>query len=342
MSSTVATRPNHYDVLGLTPGATLEEIGRAFAREIGFFRPRPVGGLADVGLAYETLRDPAKRAAYDAKIGVKREPPPPAPKPYITNAMFLNVPPRFVGMPQGAATPEPAKTAEPAAVVARELEPKVAPPMMTRIVAARPLPGARSFGMLPDLEGRPLDLNRNVAIAGALMLMVAIGGAWAGTQAGRDAAATPQPKSVVTAAVPKAKPVAAPTDAVEDALVVPADAPAARPARLRAARHPVAPHAAQAPTTSVAEQNRFARDSIAQALAAEPATTEAAQPLAASMPLSERTVARTIDHIGFRCGSVSSTTAGEGAGVFNITCSSGQRFEAKPVGGRYRFRRTGR
>ena len=75
MVSTTGTRPTHYDMLGVAPDATAEEIAKAFAREIGMFRVRPVGGLAEVGVAYETLRDPAKRRAYDVAMGFVAEPP---------------------------------------------------------------------------------------------------------------------------------------------------------------------------------------------------------------------------------------------------------------------------
>jgi len=69
-----------------------------------------------------------------------------------------------------------------------------------------------------------------------------------------------------------------------------------------------------------------------------PETLPAAE--AANMPLPHRTVARTIDRIGYHCGSVASATPVEGvAGVYRVTCSSGQSFQAKPVNGRYRFRR---
>ena len=123
------------------------------------------------------------------------------------------------------------------------------------------------------------------------------------------------------------------------AVAAPAAAQAApRQRTIRRAAPAVEPVVEQ-PARSIAEQNRFARESIAQALATEPLAADAPQPVAASMPLSNATVARTIERIGYRCGSVSSTTAGESAGVYNVTCSSGQSFQAKPVRGRYHFRK---
>ena len=63
--------------------------------------------------------------------------------------------------------------------------------------------------------------------------------------------------------------------------------------------------------------------------------------LAASLPLPRRTIASTIARIGYPCGGVASSTAVEGGapGVFKITCTSGHSYQAKPVSGRYRFRR---
>lgn len=78
---------------------------------------------------------------------------------------------------------------------------------------------------------------------------------------------------------------------------------------------------------------------------AEPADTLAPEPtpapmVAASMPLPHRTVARTLDRIGYRCGTVTSTTPVDGSsGVYKVNCTSGQSFQAKSVNGRYRFRR---
>src|SRR5215213_9692299 len=76
MVGTVRTRRTLYEVLGLTPAATADEIERAFAREMGGFRPHSIGGLTEVTLAHETLRDPAKRGAYDASLGLQPKPKP--------------------------------------------------------------------------------------------------------------------------------------------------------------------------------------------------------------------------------------------------------------------------
>ena len=72
MVSTKPKRPNHYELLGLKPSAGRDEILRAFAREIG--RPRAFGGFAEVSIAFETLRDPVKRRAYDASLATKAAP----------------------------------------------------------------------------------------------------------------------------------------------------------------------------------------------------------------------------------------------------------------------------
>ena len=64
------------EILGVTPAATNDEIRRAFAREISALRPRAFGGVGEVGVAYETLRHPDRRKAYDASIGIRPEPKP--------------------------------------------------------------------------------------------------------------------------------------------------------------------------------------------------------------------------------------------------------------------------
>jgi curved DNA-binding protein CbpA len=73
MVSPVKSRLTHYDNLGLTPAATPDEIAEAFAEQIHITITSPEEAIehADkVYIAYETLRDPIKRRAYDAAIGL--------------------------------------------------------------------------------------------------------------------------------------------------------------------------------------------------------------------------------------------------------------------------------
>jgi hypothetical protein len=73
---------------------------------------------------------------------------------------------------------------------------------------------------------------------------------------------------------------------------------------------------------------------------ADAVAAPAPEAVAAGLPLPKSVIARTIDRIGFSCGSVASASAVEGsAGVFRIDCSSGQSYRAAPVQGRYHFRR---
>jgi hypothetical protein len=102
-----------------------------------------------------------------------------------------------------------------------------------------------------------------------------------------------------------------------------------------------------------ASQSRFARTAEREvsAVAAQPqglelasAETETdatdAQPVAASLPLPDAVVARTIERIGYSCGKVTGAVAGASPGVYQVTCSSGDTYQATPVHGRYRFRRS--
>ena len=63
--------------------------------------------------------------------------------------------------------------------------------------------------------------------------------------------------------------------------------------------------------------------------------------VSAEMPLPSAIVARTIDRIGYSSGQVTSTSAAGVAGVFKVTCTSGNSFKATPIRGRYHFRRWG-
>src|SRR5215208_5304834 len=73
MVSPVKSRPTHYDNLGLTPAATPDEIAEAFAKRIPISITSPeeaVEHAENIYIAYETLRDPISRRAYDAAIGI--------------------------------------------------------------------------------------------------------------------------------------------------------------------------------------------------------------------------------------------------------------------------------
>src|SRR3954452_23725280 len=119
MATAVKSRPNFYEVLGLTPAASNAQIGDAFAREIILSRMRAFGGVAEVSIAYETLRDPAKRKAYDPSIGVRREPLPPA----LPRAVSFRSSAHFIGAPPvERSAPKPEVKAE---------EPSAPPPRAT-------------------------------------------------------------------------------------------------------------------------------------------------------------------------------------------------------------------
>lgn len=118
MDSTVKLRPNHYELLGLTPSATGEEIAQAFAKELGLLRPRAFGSLAEVTVAYETLRDPIKRKAYDQSIGIKADVEP-QPRPALSLAGRLEgaalgtPPPKPVVQLKSPPPPPPGASARP-------------------------------------------------------------------------------------------------------------------------------------------------------------------------------------------------------------------------------------
>lgn len=73
---------SHYQVLGVAPHATQVEIRRAYHRLARLHHPdvnpgtsAPTGsGMADINLAWEILRDPEKRRAYDRAIGTTPRP----------------------------------------------------------------------------------------------------------------------------------------------------------------------------------------------------------------------------------------------------------------------------
>jgi len=378
MVSTVTARPNHYEVLGLTPGATDEEIRQAFAREISVLRPRAFGGMGDVSLAYETLRNPAKRKAYDASIGIRPEPKPIAPLYSLSGRAPVA---QFAGSTIGARlerlareevqptpapevrprTPAEARTASFIASSLRspaDVQPSRDPPPVQRPpVQSPPRPEAQTRpeprpveeqAVRParqldhfDVEEAAFEWRRPAGIAGALLLAVGMIGAWAGWEAGNDMPPDQLPKPSVTNKLPPPPefPVPAREAVAPVASAVSRIPEVARRAPRAAApvERPSAPRNYVALAEEPAEPVQTATATLVEAVAAEP---EAAAMVPAAMPLPHSVVARTIGRIGYSCGQVASASAVDGkAGVFKVTCTSGDSYRAAPVRGRYHFSR---
>lgn len=380
MVDTVRTRRTHYEVLGLKPAATGDEIARAFAREMGAFRPHSIGGLTEVTLAHETLRDPAKRLAYDASLGLQPKPRPTQLLAWsgVGHASFGGS--AFVARQQPVANPVAPPVARPVerpAAANPQSEPPVnpfdrpePPAEATPFIAAAlrelarpeplqeaprvPWPQPEPPQAAPERDIRPaldeqlaeaeegaIPWKRTAIVAGGLVLGVVLVGAWAGWSSGDGIEAKP----AVNLALPPSTTftVADPAAAAPAPIVEEAQlAQPKRPAlaRSRAARPRGAPRLAEL-ERQISELPPSEPDAPQAAATEQPAVAAPATAVAASMPLSKGVVARTIHRIGYPCGQVSSTVAGGAPGVFTVTCTSGHSYQAAPVHGRYRFRRMG-
>ena len=379
MVSTVRSRPNHYETLGLAPTATSAEIAQAFVREISVFRPRAFGGVAQVSIAYETLRDPIKRRAYDALIGLRPEPELREQSSFL--GLVLAAP---VERPAVDALPPPAPQVNskppseplvewtPGSFIAASLRdpvnpdarhdtsegPRLQPEELRRPRAeAKPRPAPNIGGdrilhgpqeqRLPDVDGGPIEWKRTAAAVGALVLAVGLLGAWAGWEAGNDIEPDP-PQRAATLAIPPAKarptttaPSPAPARSMEEARPERATRTAVAAARMERtppARQATASNEQQSEPTG-SEQSQLQENATEEAVAESPPVAA----VAPTLPLPNRVIARTIERIGYACGQVASTALveGEASGVYKVTCTSGQSYQARPVKGRYRFRRWG-
>jgi hypothetical protein len=325
MVSTVKSRPNYYEMLGLTPSAAGNTVAQAFARATSAFRPHSFGGITELCVAYETLRDPVKRRAYDASLGLIPRPKiPPAPRP--ASARFMQ---------------------RPAVAVAPSLEPKVEPkplePVMRRPVQLdSPMPRQPAFSEV-NVGSSPIEWKRMGTIAGGLVAVAVFVGAFAGWWSGSSAAEPDQPQRVASAARQPERPTFSEPEPAPSVVEARADQPrravATRP-RVERTTHRPRIAASEAESQLIQPPPELANPTSADPHAPETAPLPA---VATSMPLPHRTVARTIDRIGYSCGSVASASPVDGAaGVYKVTCTSGQSFQAKPVNGRYRFRRLAR
>jgi hypothetical protein len=74
---------SHYDVLGVAPAADEASVRRAYVRLARRHHPDVVGGdaarMRAINEAWETLRDPVRRARYDRSLGTPGPPAPPRP-----------------------------------------------------------------------------------------------------------------------------------------------------------------------------------------------------------------------------------------------------------------------
>jgi hypothetical protein len=73
---------SHYDVLGVAPAADETSVRRAYVRLARLHHPDVAGGdaarMRAINEAWETLRDPVRRARYDRSLALR---PAPAPRP---------------------------------------------------------------------------------------------------------------------------------------------------------------------------------------------------------------------------------------------------------------------
>ena len=360
MVTPVKSRPNHYDILGLAPEASADDIARAFAKEMSIAGAQPIGAAAKICAAYETLRNPARRREYDRSIGLAPKPEPapqsrqwafPAPQqqwsPFVASARPAVVPP-----------PEPdpmteraSRIAESLRELARPIEPAPEPQAAQTVEREKP-----AYSIEPDIrellavrsdepfeEDRGFDWRRPVLAVGGLVVAAGVIGAMAGLWVKGDVDSA-QSEPALTVGIPAAR-----APAVADPTEPPVEA-AAREGRARTALPTIRANRAAPPMQlalrPAAEpqtaDNQFVQSATEQAAAEDPlAPAPAATPaVAADLPLPGKVIARTIDRIGYSCGSVASATAIDGqSGAFKVTCSSGQSYRAAPVHGRYRFKR---
>jgi len=366
MATQAAQLSNHYDVLGLSPTASQDEISAAFERALGNFA-RPLASTLHIYQAFEVLRQPDKRRAYDRSIGIAPEPRQPQFLiPSQARAPFTVAARASAG--SGERQPEPApavEVAEPAiepAPVIRLARPVPAPeprepasdPALDELVDSILAEGRAEKAALRNAERRPQDWRRLAIAAGALVVGAGIVGGVAGVSASGPAAEAaldtplPAPSPYLAGSAPSAQratdidvsaetakeKVAATPRRTINPLVIPPEVEAAMAARSR-----ILPDAEE---NAEAEAPSVAADPLAPEAAATATESSASATIEPTrLPLPKATIARTIQKIGYPCGGVSSVAPVDAGGVFKVTCSSGHSYHAAPVGGRYRFKKWG-
>ena len=384
MVSSVKSRPNHYQTLGLSPTASDQEIAAAFSRAMSAFGARSITGAAQIGAAFEVLRNPTRRRAYDRALGLTSEP-----KPYqwpITANVRSNggfVGSAWTNLAKQVASeepPTPPRRPDLQARLEKGAEPKIASfiasslrepehPRISELVA-KPAPAqnreresdaaleqhlaqllsVRNSGDDNAFGGdvRTLEWKRPALALGGLIvaagLIGTLGGLW--VRGGQED--LPQPEAVSSVAAHETQTnsvtVAVPTPETLQPVSQPQPQPRV-PAKIAMVRHQVVAPPPAATAAPVAEASQPAivptteqLQAASEQLAADPL---APAPADAKMPLPNGTIARTIEKIGYSCGTVASVASLEKPGVFKVSCSSGQNYQATPVNGRYHFRKMG-
>lgn len=378
MVSSVKSVPNHYQMLGLAPTASQSEISEAFARAMSVYGARSLEGAAQIGAAFEVLRNPAKRRAYDGSIGLRQEPyrwtsrgsagfmgsawgdlagrvaadnPAPVRKPELQSRLESGAEPRVASFIASSLRepPAPAMTTKPQEPIAEPREEHGRDEKSSRLIEQH-LADVLAASTVDrtstdDAQVGALEWKRPALALGGLVITAGLIGIFAGLWVqGSPDTPQPEPQATVTVALPKpdatAAIAAAPVPATPDAR------PEPEPSKVAAVTTPrvVTPQPNSPPIQEAAENESPTVPSASGVQAAgDQLAAESTAPAVAEakMPLPNATIARTIDRIGYSCGSVSSISAMAGGGVFKVTCSSGQDYRATPINGRYHFHKLG-
>ena len=319
MDSNVRMRQNHYQTLGLKPTATEDEVAEGFVRAMRL--PHLTAEVAQIGLAFNTLRNRAKRRAYDEALGLTVEP-----QSHVAPAaMSFRISGHFGAVGPASLAQLNQRRPQREAADLEVILPQLAIPEFLTAGANRK-PSAR--------VGKQVIQWKHPAFAlGSLILGVVVIAAWAGANAAD--AAPKEKQSALTVALPPAKtksnkvqvPVSSSSDVADPEFISPEVIERVHQ-RIQA----------RASARRLAERGR----SLESATSGAPeAIGEQAAAVRANMPLPNSVIARTIERIGYACGAVASAAAvdGDEPGTYKVTCTSGQSYQARPVGGRYHFKR---